>query len=763
MKRVFVRLLQVVMLLLLLAFIALYLATQRFVAETLYAYLKQQGASNIVLGDLSLDLLLGKASLFELNFNGKNGQPVKITYASVNLSWIALTQEKIVFTQINIHQSDLPIRIADNRVSIAGIPLPGEHENSNIWPVSFEQIDGRDNKIALTYDNQTYDLAIRQLLLRQTGPSSLKLDVSLKHKSTELRTQGNISWKPSVALDLNIDAEKLFLQDYTGVVSLPEAIDFDGELKGNISLKWQNKALEINGEVRSDDFNLQLPSDLLLHADKAVWQGHYTVSPSQPWQLFGDLHLYQAFLQNEPAKYRYIHTDHIVAQELMIDSSESITAGSIVADYVDAFGPTEGASKSYLLSAESLQLNDNVLKQLQRLDVGAANIRGATIRITRNPQKKIEELLPYAATQTDQSDTESLTEKKRETEKSPFVYHIQQLDILADSRLQFTDNSITPDAKLLIMPLEIQATNVNSNDEVRAKVTVNATINRYASLHAEGEMFPLSPTKLTDLDAEIRDLELPALSGYSAKNGGFNIKRGLLNSTSKIHIERQKLRIDNQVFITNFALENLLAQQEQNEDLGHIGMPLNQGLRLLKDKNGDVRFSLPIRGNIDNPDISYRDITQQAVKGASQGAAILFLQQFLQPWSSIYAITKFSIGQFSSTRLQPITFSANDKQLSDDMQAYLAKLAELLTQKDDLRLEICGVSGKADAEKLQGKDPQLSQTELSQIQLRLAEQRAQLIKQQLVETHGIKPSRLFICQARIDDNPKGEPRVSLRL
>ena len=764
MRRLLIIFFQFVTVLLISALFILNLALPHFVSEELKNHLQQQGARQISLGDMDVNLFTGKVSVHQLRFVDSNAVSTHITYGSASLSYWALLFKQLEFSRINLYQSQLAVIVTENDISVAGLkfPLsPADSNTQNAWPILFSHIDGRSIQLHLQLYQQTYDLQLHRLDIQQDDEGQADIEIAIQHDDAQVRAKGLVSWQPEIQLDLAVETQRLALHNYMRYIPMPDTLHLEGIFDSELQLRYQTNEIQLQGTLNSQEMTLLMPGNLTLFAGNARWQGQFLYSQQQDWQLLGDLELQQAFLQDEFRQFRYIRTDNITAEELSLHGTGKISAPRILAQHVDLLGRADSPGrKAYLLSADQILLDQISLQDLNVLDIREATADAATLRISINKDGAIQEL---------QSDTIDIAtaDKSKPTDETnpstPFVYRINQLSLTNDSRLQFTDNSITPSFILLARPLDLQVTNIDSTLEQQGNLKLASSLNRFSNLSIQGDLHVLAPGKNTQLDVTLESFDLPSLSGYSAKFGNFNIKRGILNAESQVRIEQKKLHIDNQISINNFALENLLQQQQQNEELGHVGMPLNQALVLLRNKDGDVKFNLPVRGDLDKPDFSFRDITRQAVKSASEGAAVIVLQQFLQPWSSIFTLAKLTIGQISTTRLQAVTFAPNSKQLSTDMQAYVKRLSELLQQKTELRLEICGISSKREETEILQKNAQFSQEQLNQALLKLADQRSQLIKQTLVEQYQINPNRLFACQSRIDTSKKATPRAELGL
>ena len=125
--------------------------------------------------------------------------------------------------------------------------------------------------------------------------------------------------------------------------------------------------------------------------------------------------------------------------------------------------------------------------------------------------------------------------------------------------------------------------------------------------------------------------------------------------------------------------------------------------------------------------------------------------------------------------LQPVTFDAGDAVLSSDAEKYISKIAEMMTARKAMRINICGQAVAADVPSIQAeieKDNRAKQAPLPKEQLpaleneylqRLAESRSDKIIDKLTNQFGIKNERLFSCYPKVDLTSDAKPSVQLSL
>jgi hypothetical protein len=131
-------------------------------------------------------------------------------------------------------------------------------------------------------------------------------------------------------------------------------------------------------------------------------------------------------------------------------------------------------------------------------------------------------------------------------------------------------------------------------------------------------------------------------------------------------------------------------------------------------------------------------------------------------------------------QLDPIQFGAAEISLDETAKQYLEKIAVILEDRPKLKLEVCGKAVESDRKALRDQReavqqesekkavvPQEAGTAVEAIPDTVlqdfAMERAKLVKDVLVNDHGISHDRIFLCLPAIDQAPDKEPYVEMFL
>jgi hypothetical protein len=115
---------------------------------------------------------------------------------------------------------------------------------------------------------------------------------------------------------------------------------------------------------------------------------------------------------------------------------------------------------------------------------------------------------------------------------------------------------------------------------------------------------------------------LPPLSPYSGKYVGYGIEKGKLSMKVAYFIEDRKLKAENSVILDQLTFGPKVDSPDA------IKAPVLLAVSLLKDRNGVIKFDLPVGGSLDDPQFSvgglvFRAIVNLIVKIVTAPFAIL--------------------------------------------------------------------------------------------------------------------------------------------
>ncbi|MCH1923521.1 DUF748 domain-containing protein [Shewanella sp. C32] len=238
-----------------------------------------------------------------------------------------------------------------------------------------------------------------------------------------------------------------------------------------------------------------------------------------------------------------------------------------------------------------------------------------------------------------------------------------------DGRAFFADNSLTPNFATGIEQLHGNISSLSSVPGTKASVDIAGNIDRYAPMSLKGEINPLLPQPYLDLDLLFKSVELTSINPYSGTYAGYYIDKGQLTLALNYQLENNHLNGNN-----HLVIDQLKLGKPTNSKLA-TSLPVTLAIALLQDRHGVIDLGLPVSGNIDSPDFSISGIVWQAFTNVITKA--------------VTAPFSFLGGLFGSDEeLNLVAFESGSAKLSNDEQQKLQQLAQALTERPKLTLNV---------------------------------------------------------------------------
>ncbi|TPE51558.1 DUF748 domain-containing protein [Maribrevibacterium harenarium] len=333
---------------------------------------------------------------------------------------------------------------------------------------------------------------------------------------------------------------------------------------------------------------------------------------------------------------------------------------------------------------------------------------------------------------------------------------VGKIRVLGASRLQLTDQSVTPVLRNDVQIQQFEVTDINSElPDQPTQFTVGLTNSTYATLTASGSLFPFKTPLDIDLKVNVNEAELPPFSPYLVDVLGYKIASGQLDM--QLVLSSQSGELNGQ---TQIALRSLdLGSEVNSGKVMQVGaIPLNLAVDFLKDGDGVIELDVPLKGDINNPQFQVQSFLMLPIRQALYKASTSYVMQTFVPYANVVSIAQIAGEQLLRIRVKPLLFDAGSSDINANQQAYIDELAKLMQDKSASEARLCGYATNADKPTL--TDATIGNENLLTQQLYgLAEARAQALKQQLV-AQGISSTRLYICAPELDQEDD-RPRVEL--
>ena len=237
---------------------------------------------------------------------------------------------------------------------------------------------------------------------------------------------------------------------------------------------------------------------------------------------------------------------------------------------------------------------------------------------------------------------------------------------VSNSNIAFSDRYIRPNYNVFLGSLSGELTGLSSDQSTLAKLELQGRAGNTAPLSIKGEFNPFRQDRHLDITAEVKDFDLPALSGYSGRYVGYGISRGKLSATLNYRIEARRLSAENHVFLDQLTFGDAVDSPEATS------LPVRLAVSLLKNPRGEIDFNLPVSGTLDDPQFSVFGLVLRAFAGLV-GKAI----------TAPFAL-------LGREELSQLDFDPGSARIGAGQEKKLRDLAKSLEDRPALKLDITG-------------------------------------------------------------------------
>mgnify|MGYP001819732708 FL=1 len=256
------------------------------------------------------------------------------------------------------------------------------------------------------------------------------------------------------------------------------------------------------------------------------------------------------------------------------------------------------------------------------------------------------------------------------TPESPWRVDLPAI-FVTDSQLDFMDESLPIKFRTVIGDLNGDVLGLSSVPDSRAQVNLKGAVDGYAPVVLAGTAAPLSEPPAVDLKLTFDGVDMALLTPYSGTYAGRTIERGILNLDLQYSLENNHLEGSNEILIDKMKLG------ERVESDRAIDLPLDLAVALLTDLNGIIDLSVPVSGDVDNPEFSIGSVVFSALVN-------LITKAVTAPFNLLASLVN------SEEDLQRVNFDAGSAGLKDGAKEKLGDLAAALTQRPALTLLVAG-------------------------------------------------------------------------
>lgn len=264
------------------------------------------------------------------------------------------------------------------------------------------------------------------------------------------------------------------------------------------------------------------------------------------------------------------------------------------------------------------------------------------------------------------------TTKKSEQKKEPLDVKIAKVNV-SNGSAKFADFSIPIKFQTHIHDLNGVVYVISSKPGETSYVNILGEVDKYGSTTLIGSIDASNPKLYTDLDFNFKNLELSAMSGYSATFAGYKIDSG------KLYLDLGYDIINSQINGANSVMINKIVLGDEIEDENVTHLPLGFVIGLLEDNERIIDLNLPVEGNVDDPDFKYGTVVWK-----------VFSNLVTKAVTAPFALLGSMMG-IDGDELSYIEFEDGKSDITPSQREKLDNIAKMMDKRPKINIEIGSV------------------------------------------------------------------------
>jgi hypothetical protein len=240
---------------------------------------------------------------------------------------------------------------------------------------------------------------------------------------------------------------------------------------------------------------------------------------------------------------------------------------------------------------------------------------------------------------------------------------------LTGGNVDFTDHFIRPNYSANLTGLTGSLSSLAFDKP--ADIELRGNVQGSAPVEISGRINPLAKDLFLDVQASATDIDLPPLTPYSGKYVGYGIEKGKLSMKVRYLVDNRKLKAENSIVLDQLTF----GQKVESPDA--IKAPVLLAVALLKDRNGVIRFDLPVSGSIDDPKFSVGALVFRALVN-------LILKVVTAPFALLGALSGHG------EELAYIEFAPGSAVIDQPSEGKIKAVAKALIDRPAVKLDVAG-------------------------------------------------------------------------
>lgn len=270
----------------------------------------------------------------------------------------------------------------------------------------------------------------------------------------------------------------------------------------------------------------------------------------------------------------------------------------------------------------------------------------------------------------------------------PVSIQIDRATIIG-GQLYFEDRTVSPPQTVYWQDVRVDLSRAGYPTLLPATFAAFAYNEDGAPVELKGTTERKGERVVVRINGKVEKVSLPRFNSYLEPSLGYRVKKGAVSATWDLVIPGDRVQANMTVTLHDI---NLGGKRKSSELEQQVGLPLALVIALLKDLNGDISLQLPVEGRFNEPGFQWSGTVVRAIRDVVIGAVT-------SPLKVLGALFKGK-DKLEGFTLEPIHFLPGTRQIKEDSQKQLSRLALFLTQRPNLDLRLGGVAGPQDQDLL---------------------------------------------------------------
>lgn len=317
--------------------------------------------------------------------------------------------------------------------------------------------------------------------------------------------------------------------------------------------------------------------------------------------------------------------------------------------------------------------------------------------------------------------------------------------VLKNGSANFKDASLPIPFATLIHHLNGSFSTFNTKSSKPSRLILEGKVDKYGYAKIGANLLPLDFKNRSNLNILFKNIDMPSLTPYSGKFVGYAIAKGKLSMDLSYKIKQGKMEGDNKINLDSLTLGEKIESDEATS------LPLGFAIAVLKDAKGQIDIDLPVSGDLNDPDFKYGALVWKAI-GNLLGSII----------TSPFSLLGSMLGIETET-LKSIDFAGGEFELIASEEEKMEQYKQILDKKPELKLTITPSFNEAlDTLALQEKTLHTQIETLLSKGKKEKDSYARILKELFIQKFTQEAYEAFIAQAKDQALDKGVINENLK-